>query len=184
MITLLSMLILSQTPAKPPGDAPVVLTSEQLAWVQSLPEVAADLQTEPVGSDADDPAVWVNRRNPEHSLLIGTDKQKAPLGGLVFFNLQGKIVHRINGLNRPNNVDVLQSDVSAPSEATGLLNDLVITTERLNHRLLIHRVREFDGNKLVINDITETRRCLMPAARRPSRWASPRWAIRSQHPHS
>ncbi len=63
--------------------------------------------TEAVVHDADDPAVWVNHRNPEQSLIIGTDKGDGGSGGgLYVFGLDGKIRQKILDVTRPNNVDV------------------------------------------------------------------------------
>lgn len=45
--------------------------------------------TEPVKYDTDDPAIWVNRKDPAASLIIGTDKEKD--GALYVFDLNGKI---------------------------------------------------------------------------------------------
>lgn len=52
--------------------------------------ITADLETEPVkaakGIDAaDDPAIWINKENPEKSLILGTNKE----AGLHVYNLEG-----------------------------------------------------------------------------------------------
>jgi len=62
--------------------------------------------TEPVNFDSDDPAIWVNPKDPSKSLIIGTDKDIN--GGLFVFNLEGKIQKdlSVTGLQRPNNVDI------------------------------------------------------------------------------
>jgi len=62
--------------------------------------------TDPVRYDTDDPAIWVNRRDPAQSLVIGTDKDSD--GGLYVFDLKGKEVpgKTVHGLKRPNNVDI------------------------------------------------------------------------------
>ena len=41
--------------------------------------------------DPDDPAIWVHPTDPARSLIIGTNKVKAPTGAVVVFGLDGKI---------------------------------------------------------------------------------------------
>ncbi|MFO7828891.1 MAG: phytase, partial [Bacteroidales bacterium] len=53
--------------------------------------ITADLETEPVhapkGIDAaDDPAIWINKENPEKSLILGTNKK----AGLHVYDMNGK----------------------------------------------------------------------------------------------
>jgi len=45
-------------------------------------EVKPVLATEPVSDDPDDPAIWVNPRDPAQSLIIATNKVAAPRGAL------------------------------------------------------------------------------------------------------
>jgi 3-phytase len=92
----------------------------------AIPFVKPVLATAPVPDDADDPAIWVNYEHPEQSRVIGTNKVKRPNGGLYVFDLQGKIVQRITGLDRPNNVDVYQGWDG---------RDIAVCTERLTGRL-------------------------------------------------
>lgn len=91
-----------------------------------LSDIRPAFATPPVGTDADDPAIWVHPKNPDQSLILGTDKTEAPNGGLVVFDLQGKLIQRIGGLDRPNNVDVE--------------GDLAVLTERKTQRLRIFRI--------------------------------------------
>ena len=79
--------------------------------------------TEAVNHDTDDPAIWVNKKDPAKSLIIGTDKDSD--GGLFVFNLNGKIVNKVTGLKRPNNVDL-----GYGLNLSGQLIDFVATTER------------------------------------------------------
>lgn len=60
--------------------------------------------TQPTTYDTDDPAIWVNKKNPEQSLIIGTDKEIG--GGLYLYDLKGNIVKSHLGMQRPNNVDI------------------------------------------------------------------------------
>lgn len=94
--------------------------------------ITVDAWTEPVGTDADDPAIVYRGEN---SLIIGTDKTEAPGGGLAVFNLDGKKVSGVTGLNRPNNVDVVQA-FSMGSETVSL----AVATERESSRLIIYSV--------------------------------------------
>lgn len=111
--------------------------------------------TEPVGTDPDDPAIWINAKQPQKSLIVGTDKSKAPAGGLFVFNLHGKTVQTIKGLDRPNNVDVEYAvDLGGGRKA-----DIVAVTERNTRRLIIYRVNprlnrleEISGNTKVLAD--------------------------------
>lgn len=38
--------------------------------------------------------------------MVATVKRAAPDGSLVVFDLKGKIVQQVKGIDRPNNVDV------------------------------------------------------------------------------
>ena len=104
--------------------------------------------TQSVADDADDPAIWIRREQPSQSRVIGTNKVKSPSGGLYVFDLNGKIVQRITGLDRPNNVDVYQG-------WQGL--DLAVCTERLKGQL---RIFSIDGNGKLF-DVTGNTRVAM-----------------------
>jgi 3-phytase len=91
--------------------------------------------TDPVDDDADDPAIWVNRRDPARSLVIGTNKAAAPRGALVTFDLEGRVRQVVRGLDRPNNVDV-EYDVAASEGSI----DIAVVTERYRRRLRVFRV--------------------------------------------
>jgi 3-phytase len=62
----------------------------------------------PATPDADDPAIWVNRRNPSRSLVIGTAKD----AGLLVYDLSGKLVQALLPLNAPQ---VLPDDPPTPA---------------------------------------------------------------------
>ncbi len=67
---------------------------------------APRVQTEQVahqGDAADDPAIWVHPGDPASSLLLGTDKK----GGLLVYDLEGRLRQTVSPGSRPNNVDVL-----------------------------------------------------------------------------
>jgi 3-phytase len=81
--------------------------------------------TQPVRYDTDDPAIWVNAKNPAQSLVIGTDKDSD--GGLYVFDLQGKEVpgKTVHNLRRPNNVDLAYG-----LKLGGQPTDFALVTER------------------------------------------------------
>ena len=71
-------------------------------------KVRPTVETTPVphsGDAADDPALWVDRRHPGRSLVIGNDKK----GGLEVYNLRGERRQRITSADSFwGNVDVRQ----------------------------------------------------------------------------
>src|SRR5262245_33965112 len=111
------------------------------------------LATQPVSDDPDDPAIWIDPKDPAQSLIIGTNKVAAPNGALVVFDLDGKILQTIDGIDRPNNVDLRQAVRFGEKTV-----DLVAVTERNRSALRLftvdaatHRLNElgaaavFDG---------------------------------------
>jgi 3-phytase len=62
----------------------------------------------PATPDADDPAIWLNRRDPRGSLVIGTAKD----AGLLVYDLSGRLVQ---ALLPPNAPQVLPADPPTPS---------------------------------------------------------------------
>ncbi len=93
--------------------------------------------TEKVVYDSDDPAIWVNSKDPAASLIIGTDKEVN--GGLYVFDLHGKVVKTVPELGRPNNVDIAYG-----FKLNDELVDIVITTERSNNQLRIFNVPDME----------------------------------------
>ncbi|GAB3635888.1 phytase [Hymenobacter arcticus] len=91
--------------------------------------------TQPVRYDTDDPAIWVNARDPARSLVIGTDKDSD--GGLYVFDLQGKEVpgKSVHGLKRPNNVDLAYG-----LQLGGQPTDFALVTERETGKLRAFRL--------------------------------------------
>lgn len=100
------------------------------------------LMTEPVSQDADDPAIWIHPTEPERSLIVGTDKTAAPDGALVVYGLDGKIRQTIQGIDRPNNVDI---EYGLPLRGKPM--PIVVVTERLQHRLRVYAIAS-DGGSL------------------------------------
>jgi len=78
--------------------------THDLPFPPGTPAVTAVLETVPVANPedaADDPAIWVNPKDPAKSAVIGTDKK----GGLYVYDLAGKPLQYLpNG--RMNNVDL------------------------------------------------------------------------------
>lgn len=98
--------------------------------------------------DTDDPAIWINKRNPGKSLIIGTDKNLD--GALYAFDLKGKITAVSNKLHRPNNVDIAYG-----FPYKGKQIDIAVVTERLEQRIRVFRLPELepiDQGDLVVFD--------------------------------
>jgi 3-phytase len=123
-----------------------------LAACAGPPTAAVDIRpavaTDPVTDDPDDPAIWVHPADPSRSLIIGTNKVQAPGGALAVFNLDGKTVQTVAGLDRPNNVDVEYALRLGGADA-----DIAVTTERLKSQLRIFRIAP-DGSG--ITDVTSS----------------------------
>lgn len=125
---------------------------------ETTPPVAPDalrprVVTERVRHDTDDPAIWVHPTNPARSLVIGTDKDTD--GALYVFDLEGKVVQRVGGIARPNNVDLAYGFILG-----GKPTDLVITTERERQRLRAFRVPDMtplDRGDLIVFEGDTTR---------------------------
>ncbi|MEI6866123.1 phytase [Flavicella sp.] len=68
--------------------------------------ISPDVITEKTLYDTDDPAIWVNPKDPSKSIVFGTDKDTN--GAVYAFDLEGKIIESktIRNIQRPNNVDV------------------------------------------------------------------------------
>lgn len=91
--------------------------------------------TEKVMFDTDDPAIWINPEDASKSVIIGTDKETG--GGLYAFDLNGKIINKVTGLARPNNVDI-----GYGLQISGKSVDFAVTTERETNKVKIYSVPE------------------------------------------
>lgn len=80
-----------------------------------------------VGDAADDPAIWVNHRNPGSSLIVGTNKK----AGLSVFSLDGKLLNHFD-VGRINNVDIRQGFPLGTDTV-----DLVAGSNRTDNTLLV-----------------------------------------------
>ena len=119
------------------------MTTLILAALVQIPISGA---TSPVRDDADDPAIWIDRKNPGRSLILGTNKVKRPTGGIYVWDLNGKELQRVTGIDRPNNIDV-EYGLKTPEGTI----DIAVAAERLQGRLRVFRV---DGAKRRIVDVS------------------------------
>jgi 3-phytase len=98
-------------------------------------DIQPAVRTESVTDDPDDPAIWVHPTDPGRSLIIGTNKVKAPTGAVVVFGLDGKIRQTVAGLDRPNNVDV-EYGLTLGSKSI----DIAVAAERLKGQLRVFQI--------------------------------------------
>ncbi|SFW71802.1 3-phytase [Sinomicrobium oceani] len=111
-----------------------------VACKEQLPEIKPVVITEKTPNDTDDPAIWINRKNPEQSIVFGTDKgqQDQPDSGVYAFDLDGKILpeQSITGLIRCNNADV-EYDLKI-NDST--YTDILAFTERGRNQIRVFSV--------------------------------------------
>ena len=107
-----------------------------VACGEKLPEIKPDIITEFTLHDTDDPAIWVNKKNTEESIVFGTDKETD--GAIYAFNLDGKIIEdkTLRGMKRPNNVDV-EYNVRLNDSVT---TDILMFTEREREQIRLFSV--------------------------------------------
>jgi 3-phytase len=84
------------------------------------------VQTPSMSNDVDDPAIWRNPKDPARSFIVATIKQPKPVGALAVFTLDGMLEEIVDGIDRPNNVDIL--------------DDICVVTERLARRIQVYRI--------------------------------------------
>ncbi len=102
---------------------------------QSDRKLKPTVVTETVVHDTDDPAIWINPEDASKSIIIGTDKDTD--GGLYAFDLNGKIIHKVSGLKRPNNVDVEYGFM-----INGKKTDIAAVTERETNKVKFYSLPE------------------------------------------
>lgn len=105
----------------------------------SLPPISPVFETESVVHDADDPAIWVNKKDPSKSLIFGNDKFEKT-GAIYAFDLAGHTVQVVPNLDRPNNLDVIDG-VDFGKETISIL----AVTERKQNRLRIYKIDPQNG---------------------------------------
>ncbi len=104
----------------------------------AIRSVTADAQTQVMarfGDAADDPAIWVNKNNPQQSRVIGTNKQQ----GLFVYDLQGKEVQHFN-TGKLNNVDVRYGIQVGQQQL-----DIAVATNRDDNSLAIYTIDPATG---------------------------------------
>ena len=109
--------------------------------------------TEPTRHDTDDPAFWIHPADRAQSLVLGTDKDTD--GALYVYDLDGKIVKRVGGIKRPNNVDVAQGVMLG-----GRRVDIAVLTERELQRLRVFSLpdlKPIDRGDLTVFNGDQTR---------------------------
>ncbi len=102
--------------------------------------------TEAAKHDTDDPAIWIHPADPAQSLVLGTDKHSD--GALLAYDLAGRIVRRVTGLQRPNNVDLVRG-----FRLGGQTVDIAVVTEREQRRLRVFTLPDLavaDAGDLVV----------------------------------
>ena len=115
--------------------------------------IQPDVITEKVNHDTDDPAIWYNEKQPEKSIIFGTDKDTD--GAIYAFDLNGKILEEktIRGLKRPNNVDIEYDFPTSDSTST----DILVVTEREQQQVRLFSVPDMqaldNGGFSVFSDV-------------------------------
>ncbi|MFM8821134.1 MAG: phytase [Phenylobacterium sp.] len=117
-----------------------------LAATAQTVAVPARGQTVPVGTvaddAADDPAIWRDPRNPERSLIVGTDKK----AGLHVYRLSGESVH-FTAAGRVNNVDLLD---------LGARGVLVVASDRNDPAQALLKLYRLDTRRGALIPLGET----------------------------
>jgi len=99
-------------------------------------------ETAPEPFQTDDPAIWVNKRRPAESLILGTIKVAAPDGSIAVYRMDGSRLMTVPGVDRPNNIDV------GYGFRLGRRNiDIAVATERNQSRLRVFEIVPGGGLK-------------------------------------
>ncbi len=128
---------LSQNPDRAASTLPMVLPTAQSAEVKNP------------GDAADDPAIWLHPKQPQQSLVLGTDKKR----GLGVYDLQGR-ERQFLPVGRINNVDLRQGLQYGAQKL-----DLAVATQRDESGLVLFeiqpsgKVRELARLPTSLNDI-------------------------------
>ncbi|MDY7395686.1 phytase [Aureibaculum sp. 2210JD6-5] len=136
----------------------VALTVLVTACKFNLPEIQPTLISEKTPHDTDDPAIWVNKSNPEQSIVFGTDKDEIN-GGVYAFDLDGKIIKEksLTGVSYPNNVDIEYGFALTDSTST----DILVFTEREKNQIRLYSIPDMkpldNGGFKVFEDETDTK---------------------------
>jgi len=92
--------------------------------------------TDAVFGDSDDPAIWINEKHIDSSIVLGTDKDKLNAGVYVF-DLKGKIdstrskfnLKRVNNIDIANHFNYQNKDIA-----------IAVATERDNHAIRVFSI--------------------------------------------
>ncbi|KXI29818.1 phytase [Paraglaciecola hydrolytica] len=118
-----------------------------LVAAKPFAQLPADGETTPVdsaGDAADDPAIWVNSQQPEHSRILATNKKR----GLMVHNLQGHTLQQLD-IGRVNNVDLRYG-----FELNGRTFDIAAASNRTNKSISLFAIESNTGEVSWLNDIT------------------------------
>ncbi|WP_331351648.1 phytase [Cellvibrio sp. UBA7671] len=114
------------------------MVAPQKKSAHAIVSVTPDVQTQVMarfGDAADDPAIWVNKKRPQKSLVIGTNKQQ----GLFVYDMHGREVQHFN-TGKLNNVDV-RYGVRLGKEVV----DIAVATNRDDNSLAIYTIDPKNG---------------------------------------
>lgn len=133
------------------SDAAVDSASKGVAPASNVDTLRPTVVTQTVLNDSDDPALWIDERDPSKSLIVGTDKGDST-GGLWVFRLDGTIdsARTRRPLKRPNNVDILQGATFGNETL-----DIAVTTERGAMAIRVFRMPDMtpiDGGGIKVFD--------------------------------
>lgn len=124
-------------------------------------QIAPDVITEKTKYDTDDPAIWINKRDPSQSIIFGTDKHAD--GAIYAFDLNGEIIEEktMRGFKRPNNIDVRYNFQINDSVSV----DILAFTEREREQVRIFSVpdmKSIDGRGLKVFEDEENSKFRKP----------------------
>ncbi|HBN22855.1 MAG TPA: hypothetical protein DD412_06420 [Holosporales bacterium] len=125
--------------------------SSQVKQTSTIHDVHAHFQTPPSkdGEDhVDDPAIYVNSKDPSKSFVIATSKSRVG-GGLHLYDLEGKEINFVAD-GRMNNVD-LRYDFPLKTPKGIEKVDLVVATHRSQKNVAIYKV---DANARRLINVT------------------------------
>lgn len=97
--------------------------------------VSATIETEPMrtgGDSADDTTLWIDRRDPSQSLIIGTNKKR----GLAVYDLSGREIQFVED-GQMNNVDHRDDFPLGDKKVS-----LVTASNRSNNSIAVYRIDE------------------------------------------
>ena len=123
-----------------------VALTPALVAAKPFAQLPADGETTPVdsaGDAADDPAIWVNSQQPEHSRILATNKKR----GLMVHNLQGHTLQQLD-IGRVNNVDLRYG-----FELNGRTFDIAAASNRTNKSISLFAIESNTGEVSWLNDI-------------------------------